>query len=262
MKRKKYPWYLLLFVCCFAGGQMTAHLRAEEASAPAAACLAVVIDDFGYGGQGEEELLALDIPWTAAVMPFSEKTAADAQKVRDAGKEILIHLPMESLEGKREWVGEKGIFLDMTEAEVRARVAEAYGILPDAVGVNNHMGSAVMENAERLGWIIEEVADRGGFFLDSVTTAQTQGRETAQKAGVVCLERDVFLDSTQQKEVVCQNIRKAAEIAKSRGSAIAIGHVGPEGGTMTAAALAEMIPVLEAEGVRFVFLSQLAQEIG
>lgn len=260
MKRKKIPAYLLLFVCCFVGGQTTAQWK--EVSAPSSACLAVVIDDFGYDGAGEEELLGLEIPWTAAVMPFSEKTEEDAQKVRQAGKELLIHLPMESLEGKREWVGEKGIFLDMTEEEVRERVREAYDILPDAVGVNNHMGSAIMEQSEYLGWVMSEVAEKGGLFLDSMTTAKSKGAEMAEKAGIVCLCRDVFLDSTNDAEVVRQNLRQAAEIAKGRGSAIAIGHVGPEGGKVTAQVLAEMAPVLEAEGVRFVFLSRLAEERG
>lgn len=260
MRHKKIPAYLLLFLCCFVGGQTTA--RWKEVSAPSAACLAVVIDDFGYGGAGEEELLELEIPWTAAVMPFSEKTEEDAQKARQAGKELLIHLPMESLEGKREWVGEKGIFLDMTEKDVRERVREAYDILPDAVGVNNHMGSAVMEQQECLGWVLSEVAERGGLFLDSMTTAESRGGEMAEKAGVAYLRRDVFLDSTQDAEAVRQNLRQAAEMAKRQGAAIAIGHVGPEGGKVTAQVLAEMAPVLEAEGVRFVFLSQLAAESG
>lgn len=256
MRGRKIPWYLLLFACCFAGGQATAQWK--EASAPASACLAIVIDDFGYGGEGEEELLALPIPWTAAVMPFSEKTEEDAQKARQAGKEILIHLPMESLEGKKEWVGEQGIFLHMTEEEVRERVKRACDILPDAVGINNHMGSAIMEEAAPLGWIMEEAADRGLLFLDSVTTAESKGAEVAAKTGTVCLRRDVFLDSTQEPEVIRQNLRQAAEIAKSRGSAVAIGHVGPEGGKVTAQVLTDMIPELEAEGIRFVFLSQLA----
>ena len=37
------------------------------------AYLAVIIDDFGYNGEGTEEMLDLDIPLTAAIMPFSEK---------------------------------------------------------------------------------------------------------------------------------------------------------------------------------------------
>lgn len=99
--------------------------------------LAILIDDFGYCGAGTEEMLALSIPFTAAVMPFSSCTAEDAERVRQAGKEIFIHMPMESLTGKREWVGEKGIFRDMEDAAIRERVEEAFSALPDAAGMNN-----------------------------------------------------------------------------------------------------------------------------
>ena len=40
--------------------------------------------------------------------------------------------------------------------------------------------------------------------------------------------------------------------------AVAIGHVGPEGGVLTAQVLAEMAPELEKEGIRFVTVSELA----
>ena len=58
------------------------------------AYLAVIIDDFGYNGEGTEEMLDLDIPLTAAIMPFSEKAEENCLKVKEAGKEAIIHLPM------------------------------------------------------------------------------------------------------------------------------------------------------------------------
>lgn len=71
------------------------------------------------------------------------------------------------------------------------------------------------------------------------------------------MERDVFLDSTTEKSVVEERLREAADIAKTKGSAVAIGHVGPEGGVLTAKVLAEMAPELEKEGIRFVTVSEL-----
>ena len=43
------------------------------------AYLAIIIDDFGYGGEGTDEMLALDADITAAVMPFSEKSAQEVE---------------------------------------------------------------------------------------------------------------------------------------------------------------------------------------
>ncbi|MBQ2753759.1 MAG: divergent polysaccharide deacetylase family protein, partial [Firmicutes bacterium] len=87
--------------------------------------LAIIIDDFGYGGEGTESMLELDIPFTAAVMPFSTRSKEDLELIKNAGKEYIVHLPMESLTGKREWVGDKGVFTDMTEEEIREVTEEA-----------------------------------------------------------------------------------------------------------------------------------------
>ena len=93
MKKKKYLGIGLLFVCCFLAGRTAGKLQA--AFVPAAqmtveeAKLAVIIDDFGYNGAGTAEMLALDIPFTAAVLPFSSHTAENAAQAKAAGKEVI-----------------------------------------------------------------------------------------------------------------------------------------------------------------------------
>ena len=88
MKKKKYLGIGLLFACCFLAGRTAGKLQA--AFVPAAqmtveeAKLAVIIDDFGYNGAGTAEMLALDIPFTAAVLPFSSHTAENAAQAAEA----------------------------------------------------------------------------------------------------------------------------------------------------------------------------------
>lgn len=255
---KEGLFYLLLFAFCFAGGRLTASRQAVKASnmAPSGK-LAIVIDDFGYDGDGTAEILALPIPFTAAIMPFSEFSVENAKKVEEAGKEVVIHMPMEALTGKAEWVGKKGVFRNMTDEDIKAVVEEAFSILPNAVGMNNHMGSAIMEDQRSLGDVLDVLKEHNGFFIDSVTTSNSLGRSTAEEKGVPFIARDVFLDGTTDVEKVKQNLRKAAEIALKNGKAVAIGHVGPEGGKVTARAIAELIPELEKEGITFVAASDL-----
>ena len=221
--------------------------------------VAILIDDFGYCGEGTKEVLALPIPFTAAVMPFSKCTEADAEAVWQAGKEIFIHMPMESLTGKKEWVGDKGIFRDMTDEEIRERTKEAFSILPDAKGLNNHMGSAIMEDERSLSAVMDVLQEKNVMFVDSMTTAKSLGRSIAGQKGVTFLGRDVFLDSTDSVEEVKKNLRKAAEVALEKGYALAIGHVGPEGGMVTVQAIRELIPELEQAGITFVTVSDLAK---
>lgn len=251
--------YLVLFGLCFLGGRFVASERAEPVSGEKRGELAILIDDFGYGGEGTEEMLDLPIPFTVAVMPFSKQTEADAEAVRQAGKEVFIHMPMESLTGKKEWVGEKGVFRDMTEAEIKTRVEEAFSILPDAEGLNNHMGSAIMEDQRSLSAVMDVLKEKNVLFVDSMTTAKSLGRTIAGQKGVTFLGRDVFLDSTDSVEEVKKNLRKAAEVSLEKGYALAIGHVGPEGGMVTVQAIQELIPELEEAGITFVTVSDLAK---
>ncbi|WP_312044534.1 divergent polysaccharide deacetylase family protein [Anaerotignum sp.] len=252
--------YLILFAFCFMGGRMTAQRQAvRAANMTPSGKLAIVIDDFGYNGNGTDKMLALPIPFTAAVMPFSEYSGENAKKAVAAGKEVIIHMPMESTMGKREWVGDKGIFLDMTDDEIKAVVEEAYAILPEAVGMNNHMGSAITESARCLGDVLDIVKEKNGFFIDSVTTCNSVAKDLTAEKGIPFFKRSVFLDGTNDVETVKKNLRKAAAIALKEGKALAIGHVGPEGGDVTERAIEELIPELEKQGITFVTAGDLVE---
>ena len=101
------------------------------------------------------------------------------------------------------------------------------------------------------------MAQKGLVFVDSMTTANSVGDAVCHKKGVTILKRDVFLDSTDDINVVKKQIMQTAEIAKQKGYAIGIGHVGPEGGNITVQAIKELAPVLEKQGIVFVTVSQL-----
>ena len=77
--------YLALFGMCFLVGRSLAAGQTVRVDGEKPCRLAILIDDFGYCGAGTEEMLALSIPFTAAVMPFSSCTAEEAERVRQAG---------------------------------------------------------------------------------------------------------------------------------------------------------------------------------
>ena len=107
--------------------------------------------------------------------------------------------------------------------------------------------------------LLKEAKDRNMYFLDSLTTAKSVGEEVAKEVGDPYIKRDVFLDSTQDIKTVEKNILRAAEIAKQKGTAVAIGHVGAEGGIVTATALNNLYKQLENEGIKFVTLEEIIQ---
>ncbi len=82
------------------------------------------------------------------------------------------------------------------------------------------------------------------LFVDSLTTPQSKGYETALRLGMKTAQRDIFLDhSAKDSTHVKEQLRKLINISKKRGYAVGIGHPYP--GTLKA--LTEMIPVISGE---------------
>lgn len=220
--------------------------------------VAIVIDDFGNNSAGTEEMIKLPIKFTAAIMPYMPKSTEEMEKLIENGKEVILHQPMEAHTGKRSWLGETPILENMTIDEVRETFIKNSNQLNKAVGFNNHMGSLITEDKEKMTEILKIAKEKGWFYIDSVTTAKSVAENTAKELGVPTAKRDVFLDSTQDKGEIKDNLRKTINIAKEKGSALAIGHVGAEGGKVTAEAISEIISELGDE-VEFVFASELVK---
>ena len=115
------------------------------------------------------------------------------------------------------------------------------------------MGSRVTEDRAAMVTIMSEVFSRGLFFFDSRTTPNSAAPRVAREMGAPLLENARFLDHIADETYVVDQIRAAARIALSRGSAAVIGHVRPT----TVRALASMIPELAAAGVQLVRLDEL-----
>lgn len=77
--------------------------------------------------------------------------------------------------------------------------------------------------------------------------------------GIPYAQRDIFLDDQKSIAHVQAQLERLADVALANGSAVGIGHVGL-GGEQTAQAIKAMIPVMEAKGIEFVYLSQVINQ--
>lgn len=232
----------------------------QDPSAPpvARARIAIVIDDLGRDLRQVEALVALGVPLTYAILPFEPHSAEIAEQLRERGAEVLVHLPMEP-EGKAD-PGPGALVSGMSARAAAAATRDALEQVPGATGLNNHMGSAVTADRKIMGAVVEELAERGLYFLDSRTSAESVGFEVARSAGVPAARRDLFLDQTDERAAIGEALENLAVIARSRGAAIGIAHPRPA----TLVALREGLPRLAAEGVEVVpvsFLLERSEEI-
>ncbi len=255
---------LFILLCVFITGVLMKQAyklnnSIVSTSSQTKAYVAIIIDDFGYDGDGTDEMLALDTPFTAAVMPFLEASAADAEKAHNANKDVIIHMSMDSYTGKKAWLGPRAITTDLSDETILQMFDEALGELKWAVGMNNHMGSKITEDNRIMKDLLTVLSQRDLVFVDSMTTSNSVSNKIAQEVGATVFQRDVFLDSTQDQNKIEQNLLELGDKAIKKGYAVGIGHVGPEGGKVTAAAIKKIAPELEKKGIEFVRISQLKE---
>lgn len=222
--------------------------------------ISIIIDDFGNHGDGTSEMLRnIKRPLTCAIMPFMPYTKEEAELAHELGHEVIIHIPMEPHKGNPEWLGAKAITTLLSTEEVKHIIREAIEDVPYAVGVNNHMGSKATEDKRVIQAIIEVLKEKDMFIVDSKTSQKSVIREIAEEYGVKVYERDVFLDNSKDLYNIKKQIKKLELVAEENKIAIGIGHVGPEGGKVTAKAIQEMIPEIESLGLIIVPISMLGE---
>jgi len=219
--------------------------------------LAIIIDDFGNGSDGTKEFMYMDIPFTGAVMPGCPNSGEEARQLLANGKEVIVHIPMEPNKGSKSWLPQGAVMADFTPDEARSAAQAAIEQIPGATGINNHMGSKVMENKELVLEILTMAKENNLYFVDSLTTGKSKAAEAAKEIGMQIYLRDVFLDSTKDISKIEKNIKKAGEVAVKENYCIAIGHVGAAGGKVTAQAIKNMLPSLSEKGVKLVTMSEL-----
>ena len=190
-------------------------------------------------------------------MPGMPSTQIECKKLTDAGKDVILHMPMEPHIGKKSWLGSISIMNSDTKEKALSTFNEGLSQITNCIGFNNHMGSKVTENEEIMTAILKEAKDKNLAVIDSLTGNKSVVGKISKDLGINYLKRDVFLDSTQDVSKITSNLKKAAKIAKEKGIAVAIGHVGAEGGLSTYKAILATYKELEADGIKFIGVSDV-----
>jgi polysaccharide deacetylase 2 family uncharacterized protein YibQ len=201
--------------------------------------LVLIIDDFGYSNQEViKNFLRLPAKLTISVVPGHQYSQWVASNAKLAGKEGIIHMPMEPENPAHKSGEDKYMLLNNMKAdEIVHRLENAYQELPEAVGMNNHMGSLFTSDPELMQVVIASLKRKGLYFIDSMTSPQSVAYEIAVRNKVPAALRTVFLDNVRDGEIIKTQLAKAVEIARRSGRAVAIGHVHPE----TLAALTDLV---------------------
>jgi hypothetical protein len=212
--------------------------------------MAIIIDDFGYKLAAGRRAIELPGPVACAVLPQTPRGVPLAEAAHAAGKEVLMHLPLQAVGAEDTEPG--SIVLDMSQSQLARAFAGNLASIPHVIGVNTHRGSLLTRHPGHMHWLMQEIDARGNlFFVDSFTTADSIALQLAVEAGVPAVRRDVFLDPDDATATVEREFARLKRLARLRGMAIGIGHLYPA----TLALLERELPKLSGEGIELVSIS-------
>ncbi len=191
--------------------------------------ITIVIDDLGENIHAANTLISFEIPITLSILPQSRYATDIALAAHEAGREVLIHQPMQSIQSPYVSAGPKELTMTMSPKKIEEIVHANIKKIPFASGMNNHMGSAFTCNEKKNALVCKILAKEGLFVLDSVTHSKSSFCATAQKQGLTAFRRTIFLDHGIHSEAtVLQQLKYAEKLAYTTGKAILIGHPYPE----------------------------------
>lgn len=231
-------------------GLMAFSAQSEEGALPR---IAIVIDDLG-NNRFQQEFAKLPGALTLAMLPHTPYAERIARNAQETGKEVIIHMPMQP--GSNADAGIGMLTTNEDKTQFIMLMEQAFVQLPQAVGMNNHMGSQLTALIEPMQWVMEQLALRNFYFLDSRTTAATQAENVAREFGIPVARRHVFLDNDPQADEIARRWRDLIRHAHKHGEAIAIAH--PHRSTLEF--LKNVLPDLANQyGVELVVTSALAE---
>lgn len=211
------------------------------ASTAQAGKLSIVIDDVGYRPHEENAVLQMPTAISVAVLPNAPHAHLMATKAHSQGREVLIHMPMAPL--SKQPLERDTLQPAMSSEEVQRIIRNAVNNVPYAVGMNNHMGSAMTSSLPGMQKVMQALEGYHLYFLDSMTIGNSQATRAASGTGVKVIKRKVFLDDTANPDDIRRQFNRAVDLARRNGSAIAIGHPRPA----TVKVLQQMLATLPSD---------------
>jgi polysaccharide deacetylase 2 family uncharacterized protein YibQ len=212
----------------------------------------IIIDDVGNNLGYGRDVINLPATLTIAILPQTTYAKDLARLAAKNNKEVMLHLPMQSVEHHEHSPGT--LDLHMTRNEFRKQLHMNLNSIPYVRGVNNHMGSLLTRHPGHMTWLMDELSRRGGlYFIDSKTTSKSIADKIAVEYKIPNLSRDFFLDPDHEKNTLRKQFDLFIQKVNKRGYALAIAHPYPDTIKFLKAHLSE----LKEHGITLIPVSKL-----
>ncbi len=217
--------------------------------------IAIIIDDIGYHRHNGMRAATFPANLTLAIIPHSPNGPALALAGHKTGKEIILHIPMSN---NRNLPLDPGALTEkMAYKDFLTTLGKDLEAIPHIKGVSNHMGSRLTQQYRPMEWLMSTLKQRGLYFVDSRTSADSLAWEVALAHKLPSLKRDIFLDNSRRSEDIAKQFQNLIDIARAKGFAVAIGHPY----TQTLDSLKRLLMTVDKNKVKLVTISQLLEQV-
>ena len=186
--------------------------------------IVIIIDDIGYDKKIAMALYNLNSKITFSILPFAPFGKTISKQLNAKGSQLMLHLPMEPFEYPAVNPGPGAILSSMSPDTLLNQLKKNINDIPNIVGVNNHMGSRITTNSDKMNQIFSVLKKENLFFIDSRTAPNSKCKAAARLFKLEFAQRDIFLDNFQNIDYITRQFKKLVVLAEKHGFAIGIGH--------------------------------------
>lgn len=214
--------------------------------------IALIIDDIGFSLSRARQFLNINVPITFSILPRLPKSPRLASEIASLGHEIMLHQPMEPYNSYID-PGPGALYVGDNPEKINRILIKHFEELPQASGVNNHMGSRFTACSREMNQALTLIKKKELYFVDSITTGSSKGYSTARNLCMPAARRNIFLDNSQDEAAILGQLKKLTRHALKYGHAIGIGHPFRE----TANAIASYSKAIQNTPVRLGYISDI-----
>ncbi|MBI5710287.1 MAG: divergent polysaccharide deacetylase family protein [Candidatus Eisenbacteria bacterium] len=193
--------------------------RGDDAVKPAAR-LALVLFGFGEDAARARAFMALHAPFAVAIVPGAKSSAELFRAAHAAGREVVLHLPLEPVNYPQVNPGPGTLLVTMPPTRISGIVKRWLDQAGPVIAAANHMGSLATQDMTVMSAVYRELKRRHVPFVHVRPAAGAVCRSLAADMGVVYEEPGAVLDAEARGKDAKALERRWGEIlrqARARG---------------------------------------------
>lgn len=217
--------------------------------------LAIVLQDMGLNGQ-LTALAAERLPAAIsfAFNPYAPDLAAQVERARTNGHEVLLGLPMEPFDYPASDPGPYTLLTSLSDQENTRRLDWALARVSGYIGFTNLMGGKYTSSPEHMRSIAGVMKARGLMFFDSRAAPRSVAARIVREAGGVYAFSNRQVDAQPAAQLVDARLEELERMARLNG--VAIGTALPY--PVTLDRLLAWTATLDAKGLALAPVSAIA----